>query len=68
MIDVDTVFGYTLDIDVESALFVYNGGHIIDEVFCADSVDIVKHHPACVLWFDVGYCVSLPGMMLSLRV
>ena len=68
VIDVDTMFSYTLDVYFKSALFVDDGGHIVDKVLRSYPIDIVKHHPTGLRWFAVGDCVSLPMMICFVRV
>jgi hypothetical protein len=60
---VDAVFRYPLDIDFECTLFVHDCGHIVDELFGADSIDVVEHHSKGVWWFAIGDLVSFPMLM-----
>ena len=59
---VNTVLCDSLDIHFEGALFVGEYRHIVDEIFGADSVDVVEHESESVVRFGGWGFVSLPAV------
>ena len=49
-------------------MFICNGGHVVNELFGADAVNVVDHHSEGVGGFLIKDCVSLPrlGVVLTL--
>ena len=58
VVDIYTVFGDTLEIDVEGALFVCDRCHVVNEVLGAYTVNVMEHHPKRVWGFVMWYLMS----------
>ena len=53
-LDVDAVFRDTLDVDLQSTLFISQRSHIGYETFSANAINIMEHESKGIVWF-VGW-------------